>query len=113
MISEMAKQILSEGAPEVEEQTVIFLEAGNESFVFRLFRARESDEDPEQQAIQWLGLAKALCQSARGELTTGLIQSRDEEAVMDVASGREIEAREWPQKESTDRRELSATQVAR
>ena len=59
MISEMAKQILSGGAPEVEEQTVIFLEAGNESFVFRLFRARESDEDPEQQAIQWLGLAKA------------------------------------------------------
>ena len=45
--------------------------------------------------------------------TTGLIQSRDEEAVMAVASGREIEAREWPQKESTDRRELSATQVAR
>ena len=55
MISERTKRILSEEISEDEERTVIFLEEGDESFAFRLFRATEGAGDPEQRAIRWLG----------------------------------------------------------
>ena len=50
MISERTKRILSEEISEDEERTVIFLEEGDESFAFRLFRATEGAGDPEQRA---------------------------------------------------------------
>ena len=65
MISEKARQILSEEMSEDGEQEVIFLEDGNECVVFRLFRAREGTGDPELRAIRWLDRVSALCQSAR------------------------------------------------
>ena len=92
MISDRAKTLLSERVGG-DEKTVIFLEEGNESTIFRLFRAGEGAGDPEQQAIQWLGMARGLCRSAGGELRTCVIPSKDEQAVMAVVSGREIEAR--------------------
>ena len=113
MINEKARQILSEGAPEDGEQNVIFLEEGNQCVVFRLFRAREGTGDPELRAIRWLENVSTLCQSARGELVTGLIRSRDEGAIMAAASGTAIEAREWPPEEHPGNRQLGATQVAR
>ena len=103
MISEKARQILSEEMSEDGEQEVIFLEDGNECVVFRLFRAREGTGDPELRAIRWLDRVSALCRSAPGELRTGLIRSRDEGAIMAAASGRAIEAREWPPEEHEDR----------
>ena len=113
MISEKARQILSEKMSEDGEQEVIFLEAGQMCYIFRLFRARDHAGDPELRAIQWLGRAKSLCRTAHGKLRTGLIRSRDEEATMAVVSGRDIGAREWTPVESADSRQLSATQVAR
>ena len=98
MISEKVRQIFSERPPKDGEQTVIFLEDENRSFVYRLFRAGDHAGDPERRAIQWLGRAKGLCQSALGELNTGLIRSKDEMNVMAIVSGSEIEAREWPRK---------------
>ena len=96
MISDRAKAILSEGAFEDGERTFIFLEEGGESVVFRLFRASDHAGDPEQRAIQWLGMARDMCRSARGGIRTGLIPSKDDEAVMAAVWGRDIEAREWP-----------------
>ena len=93
MISDRAKGILSERVEGGGEPEVIFLDAADESGVFRLFRAREGTGDPEKQAIRWLGRARGLCRSARGELRTCVIPSKDEEAAMAVVSGREIEAR--------------------
>ena len=107
MISEKARQILSEEMSEDGEQEVIFLEDGNECVVFRLFRAREGTGDPELRAIRWLDNVSTLCQSARGELVTGLIRSRDEEAIMAAASGTAIEAREWPPEEQAVGRDPS------
>ena len=66
MISDRAKDIFSEGVSEDEEQTIIPLEEGIESFVFRLFRASEGAGDPEIRAVRWLGRATGLCQAARG-----------------------------------------------
>ena len=86
MISDRAKAILSERVGG-DEKTVIFLEEGNESTIFRLFRAGEGAGDPEQQAIQWLGMAKGMCRYTGGEIRTGLIPSKDDEAVMAVVSG--------------------------
>ena len=88
-------RVVSEGAFENGEQTAIFLEEAGESVVFRLFRAREGTGDPEQQAIHWLGRARSLCRSARGELRTCVIPSKDEEAARAVVSGQEIETN-WP-----------------
>ena len=99
MISEKARQILSEEMSEDREQEVIFLEAADLSYIFRLFRAGDHAGDPELRAIRWLDKVSALCQPARGELTTVLIRSRNEEAIMAAASGRAIEAREWPPEE--------------
>ena len=112
MISNRAKAILSEGVDD-DEQTVIFLAEGDESVAFRLFRATEGAGDPEQRAIRWLGRVKGMCRSARGELRTGLIRSRDGTNVMATVSGVEIQAREWPQEESADICQLSAGQAAR
>ena len=113
MISDRAKALLSEGAFENGEQTAIFLDEEGESVVFRLFRANDHAGDPQQRAIRWLGKAKALCQSARGEIRTGVIPSKDEEAVMAIVSGWEIEAREWIPVKSADSSRLSATPAAR
>ena len=113
MISDRAKALLSEGVFEDGERTIIFLEEGDETFAFRLFRATEGAGDPEQRAIQWLGRAKGMCRSARGEITTGLIRSKDGTNVMATTSGNEIEAREWPQEESGDSSRLSTTRAAR
>ena len=113
MISDRAKALLSEGVFEDGERTIIFLEEGDETFAFRLFRTTEGAGDPEQRAIQWLDRVSTLCQSARGELVTGLIRSRNEEAIMAAASGTAIEAREWPPEEHAGNRQLGATPVAR
>ena len=94
MISAKAKEILSEGVFEHEERTIIFLEDGGETVVFRLFRATEGAGDPEQLAIQWLGTARDMCRPVRGELRTGMIRSRDGTNVMATVSGVEIQARE-------------------
>ena len=107
VISEKARQILSEEMSEDREQEVIFLEAADLSYIFRLFRAGDHAGDPEQRAIRWLDKVSTLCQSARGELITGLIRSRNEEAIMAAASGRAIEAREWPQEEQAVGRDPS------
>ena len=113
MISDRARAILSEGVSEDEERTIIFLEEGDESTVFRLFRSGDHAGDPEPSAIQWLGRAIGLCRSAPGELRTGMIRSGDEEAVMALVSGRDIRAREWPPEESDESSRLSATPTAR
>ena len=130
MISDRARELLSEGVSEDEERTVIFLEKGDESLVFRLFRAREGDEDPEEQATRWLERARegdedpeeqatrwlerarSLCRSAHGNLRTGIVRSRNGERFMVAVSGREIEAKEWPP-EFDDSSPLSAGQTAR
>ena len=91
MISDRAKTLLSERAFENGEQTAIFLEEAGESVVFRLFRASDHAGDPEQRAIQWLGMARDMCRSAHGDLRTRMVQSRNEESVMAAVSGREIE----------------------
>ena len=100
MINDRAKRILSEGASANEERNIVFLivflEEGGLSYIFRLFRAGEDAGDPEQQAIRWMGRAKGLCRSAPGELSTGMIRSKDGERFMVAVSGREIEAKEWP-----------------
>ena len=90
MISDRAKEILSEGVSETENRNLIFLEEGGQSTIFRLFRASEQAGDPEQRAIRWLGMAKGLCRCARGELQTGMIRSRDEMSVMATVSGTAI-----------------------
>ena len=113
MISDRAKAILSEGVFEDGERTLIFLEEGDESVVFRLFRASDHAGDPEQRAIQWLGMARDMCRSTRGGIRTGLIPSKDEEAVMAVLSGRDIEAREWPRVDFDDSSRLSTREAAR
>ena len=92
MISDRAKEVLSEGVSEDGERTILFLEEGGLYFVFRLFRAGAHAGDPEQQAIRWLGKVRGLCRPAHGGLKTGVIRSRDEMSVMAVVSGREIEA---------------------
>ena len=102
MISDRARELLSEGVSEDEERTVIFLEKGDESLVFRLFRTREGDEDPEEQATRWLERARSLCRTAHGDLRTGVIPSNGGEYVMAAVSGREIEAKEWLPEESDD-----------
>ena len=112
MISDRARELLSEGVSEDEERTVIFLEKGDESLVFRLFRAREGDEDPEEQATRWLERARSLCRSAHGNLRTGMIRSKDGERFIVAVSGREIKAKEWPP-EFDDSSPLSAGQTAR
>ena len=112
MISDRAKELLSEGISENGEQTVIFLEEEAESVVFRLFWASGHAGDPERRAIRWLGRARGLCRTVRGELRTGLIRSRDEENVMATLSGSEIEAKEWLQR-TADICQLSAGQAAR
>ena len=94
MISAKAKEILSEGVDEGGEPEVIFLEEGDESFAFRLFRAGEGDENPEQQAVRWLGRVMILCRSAHGDLRTRMVRSRNEESVLAAVSGSKIEARE-------------------
>ena len=94
VISDRTKRMLSEGVSEDGERMVLFLEEGGQSFVFRLFRAREGGEDPERQAVRWLGMATGLCKPTHRELKTGVIPSRDGESAMAAVSGREIEARE-------------------
>ena len=94
MISDRAKALLSEGVSENGERTILFIEEGGQALVLRLFRAGEGDEDPAQQAVQWLGRVMILCRSAHGDLRTRMVQSRNEESVMAAVSGREIEARE-------------------
>ena len=94
MISAKAKEILSEGASEDGERTILFIEEGSESLVLRLFRAGEGDEDPKRQAVRWLGRARSLCRSAHGDLRTEVIPSNGGEYVMAAVSGNEIEARE-------------------
>ena len=113
MISNRAKEILSEGVDEGGEPEVIFLEEGDESFAFRLFRATEGTGDPERRAIRWLERARSLCRSAHGELRTGLIRSKDGTNVMATVSGSEIEAREWTPEQTADSSPLSATRAAR
>ena len=95
MISDRAKALLLDGAPENEERNLIFLEEGSKSAIFRLFRACDHTGDPELQAIRWLGRARGLCRAARGELSTGIIRSKDEMSVMALVSGRDIQAMEW------------------
>ena len=112
MISERPKRILSEEISEDEERTVIFLEEGDESFAFRLFRTTEGAGDPEQRAIRWLGRAMALCRSPAGELRAAVIRSRDGTSVMATASGRKLEAKEWLEK-TDDSSRLSTRQAAR
>ena len=112
VISDRTKRMLSEGVSEDGERMVLFLEEGGQSFVFRLFRAREGGEDPERQAVRWLGMATGLCKSTHGELKTGVIPSRDGESAMAAVSGREIEAKEWPP-EFADSSRLSTGQAAR
>ena len=112
MISAKAKEILSEGVSEDGERAVLFLEEGDESFAFRLFRATEGTGDPEWRAIRWLERAKSLCRSAHGELRTGLIRSKNGTNVMATVSGMEIQAREWTGK-TADSSPLSATRAAR
>ena len=115
MINDRAKRILSEGASANEERNIVFLivflEEGGLSYIFRLFRAGEDAGDPEQQAIRWMGRAKGLCRSAPGELSTGMIRSKDGERFMVAVSGREIEAKEWP-REFDDSSRLSTRQAA-
>ena len=74
MISDRAKALLSEEMSEGREPEVIFLEAADLSYIFRLFRAGDHAGDPELRAIRWLDKVSTLCQSARGELTTVLIR---------------------------------------
>ena len=96
MISDRAKEILSEGVDEEVETTVLFIEEGGQALVLKLFRAGEGDEDedPAQQAVRWLGRVMILCRSAHGDLRTRMVRSRNEESVLAAVSGREIEARE-------------------
>ena len=96
MISDRAKELLSEGVGEEVEATVLFIEEGSESLVLKRFRAWEDAGDPEQQAVQWLGRARILCRSAHGDLRTWVIPSNNGEYVMAAVSGREIEAKERP-----------------
>ena len=88
MISDRAKRILSEGASADEERNIVFLEEGGLSYIFRLFRAREGDEDPEEQATRWLERARSLCRSAHGNLRTGMIRSKDGERFIVAVSRR-------------------------
>ena len=94
MISNRAKDILSEGLSEDGKLTILFIEEGSKSLVLRLFRTGEGDEDPDQQAVRWLGRARSLCRSAHGDLRTEVIPSNGGEYVMAAVSGNEIEARE-------------------
>ena len=96
MISNRAKAILSEGASEDGERTILFIDEGSESLVLRLFRAGEGDEDedPKRQAVRWLGRVMSLCRSAHGDLRTKVIPSNGGEYVMAAVSGNDIEARE-------------------
>ena len=89
MISERTKRILSEEISEDEERTVIFLEEGDESFAFRLFRATEVAGDPAQRAIRCLGRALSR-PSRRTEDRGDSVQSRDERdcySIMQEAGG--------------------------
>ena len=97
MIRDRAKEILSGRASEDEERNVVFQDEGSKSFVFRLFRVCDHTGDPELQAIRWLCRARGLCRAARGELSTGIIRSKDEMSVMALVSGRDIQAIEWSQ----------------
>ena len=113
MISDRAREILSEGVSENEEMNVIFLdEEEGQCFVFKLFRATEGAGDTEQRAIRWLGRARDLCRTAHGKLRTGMVRSKDETSVMAALSGREIEAREWAE-QTADSNRLGTARAAR
>ena len=97
MITERAREILSEGARDNadRENTVVFSDDGGETTVFRLFRARHTAKDPEQEASVWLRKAKNLLTKSGEELRTGMVRSkRGEVTVMAMVSGRGIDARE-------------------
>ena len=94
MISAKAKEILSEGVSENGERTVLFIEEENYSLVLKLFRAGKGAEDPEQQAVRWLGRVMTLCRSAHGDLRTRMVRSNSGQHVMAAVSGNETEVRE-------------------
>ena len=115
MITERARKVLSEGTTDNadRENTAMFSNDGEETTVFRLFRARHTAFDPEQEAPLWLRKARNLCTSPGEELRTGMVRSKHGEVtVMLMVSGRGTDARKAPTK-IDDSGQLRALQPAR
>ena len=112
MISDRARELLSEGVSEDEEKTVIFLEKGDESSYSGCFGPGKVTKTRRSRPPDgWSG--PGVCAGPLTEnLRTGMIRSKDGERFIVAVSGREIEAKEWPP-EFDDSSPLSAGQTAR
>ena len=73
MISDRARQVLSQDHdPSQPDSVLIFSDYNGDSVVIRLFRY-QSDTNPEQAASQWLRTAREQCDSPSGELQTFML----------------------------------------
>ena len=96
-ISDRAREIVSWGAtdnPE-EEITIAFSEIDGEVTVFRIFRGRHTDGDPEEESDRWIRKVKEECVSLYGEIKTKRAWSDSDGGSVNAAIiGRGIVAKE-------------------
>ena len=99
MISEQAKQILSQEQDphEKEDPVILFSDYNGDSVVIRMFRY-SSVPSPESAAAEWMRLAKQRCDSPSGELQTLMLAfpalgGWTENNVVAIVSGYDIVAK--------------------
>ena len=99
MISEHARNLLSQGRNHHEQEPVIlFSDYNGDSVIIRMFRYG-SDPTPESAAAEWLRLAKQRCDSPSGELQTLMLAfpalgGWTENNVVAIVSGYDIVAKD-------------------